>query len=303
MVDLTLSSDTEHYTPHLSDTSSSGSSFNVEDFVSDLVHRRRTSVSKPTAQPLSENRISVPPSFLTSYSTPSPSPPTLPITQKKPIVGKMLRNFEYEMKKWIISLNESCSESYDPTEAQQLFSQFRKKFSNAAATIQDVACKNAWNNLLKKINTRVLYLKDVPECEAYTDFADRYAAAKAAQKARLDADMLKAEMRLAEFSKKAAADAEMEQASDSVAEMDVDEVQRTIVEENAAEEKDKVVQTEDSVDMKAWMANQERVTSDLQKTTEDLQKSNEEIKSWMVQQSESSSKIENLLTQLLAKQS
>lgn len=96
------------------------------------------------------------------------------------------------MKKWLTSLHESCSESYDPIEAQQLFSQFRKKFTTAAATIQDVCCQNAMKNLLRKINTKVLYLKDVPEYEDYTTFAGRFVAAKAAEKARLDADMLKA---------------------------------------------------------------------------------------------------------------
>lgn len=62
-----------------------------------------------------------------------------------------------------------------------------------------------------------------------------------------------------------------------------------------AEEENVVQKEEDFVDMKAWMANQEKVTAE-------LQKSNEEIKSWMVKQGETSSKIENLLSQLLAKQ-
>lgn len=105
----------------------------------------------------------VPPYFFASYSI--PSPPTLSVNQKKPIVGKLLWNFECEMKKWIAFLNESCSEIQYPIEAQKVFSQFRKKFSTAATTIQDVCCKNALNNLFKRIKTRVLFLKNDPECE------------------------------------------------------------------------------------------------------------------------------------------
>lgn len=58
--------------------------------------------------------------------------------------------------------------------------------------------------------------------------------------------------------------------------MEVVEEQISVAEEIvvAAEEGVKAAQPEDSVDMKAWMANQERVTYELQKTTEDLQKSN-----------------------------
>ena len=81
--------------------------------------------------------------------------------------------------------------------------------------------------------------------------------------------------------------------------------QKSVVEEIviAAEDGVKADKPEDSVDLKASMANQEKVTSELQKTTQDLPKSSAEMKSWMVQQGETSSKIENLLTQLLAKQS
>lgn len=80
LVDLTLNSDNEPISPHHSDTSSYGSSFNADEFVSELMTRKRTSVTKPTTQPviLSENRISVPPSFFASY--PIPSPPVLPVT-------------------------------------------------------------------------------------------------------------------------------------------------------------------------------------------------------------------------------
>lgn len=267
------------------------------------MRRRRTFIPKPTTQPPihSENRISVPHSFFTTYPTPSSS--TLPVTKKKPIVGKMLRNFEYEMKKWLTSLTESCSESYNPVEAHQLFSKFRKKFSTTIASIQDVCCKNALKNLFRKIKTRVLYLKDVPESEDYTSFAVRCVAAKAAEKAILNVDLLKAERKIEEFSRTAAA--AREQVSGSPTTMEIVEEQISVAEENVVVvgEEVKTAQPEDSVDMKAWMANQERVTSELQKTTEDLQKSNAELKSWMVQQGETSSKIENLLTQLLAKQS
>lgn len=294
LVDLTLSSDTETLSAHQSETSS-GSSFNADEFIADLMSRRVAS----------ENRFFIPPSLFPSYSKPSSS--TLPIAQKKPIVGKMLRNLEYEMKKWFITLNKECSESHDPIEANQLFSQFRKKFSSASAAIHDIVCKNAWKNLQKKINARILYLKEVPEFDSYTEFSERFAAAKAAEKAFMDDALLKAELRIAEYTKKvaAAAAAGVEHTSDVIVAMDTDEVQKSVEDEVvvAAEKEIKDDKPEDSVDLKAWMANQEKVTSELQKSTAELQKSSEEMKSWMVQQGETSSKIENLLAQLLAKNS
>lgn len=145
LVDLTLSPDTENHSDQQSDTSSD-SSFDAEAFISELMSRRKPS----------ENRIFVPPSFFPSHSKPSSS--TKVINQKKPVVGKMLRNFEYDLKKWLTDMNTNYSESYDPTEAQQLFTQFRNKFNIVAASIQDIACKNAWKNLQRKINNRILYL-------------------------------------------------------------------------------------------------------------------------------------------------
>ena len=87
--------------------------------------------------------------------------------------------------------------------------------------------------------------------------------------------------------------------------MEIDKQQNSEAEDVviAAEKEIKAAEPEDSVDLKAWMANQEQVTSELQKTTAELQKSSVEMKSWMVQQGETSSKIENLLAQLLAKNS
>lgn len=101
----------------------------------------------------------------------------------------MLRNFEYDLKKWLTDLNKNCSESYDPIEAQQLFTQFRNKFNTAAATIQDVACQNALKNLQRKINNIILYLQEKPAYESYTAFADRLAAE---EKSFLEAEILKA---------------------------------------------------------------------------------------------------------------
>lgn len=186
VIDLTVTSNTEPLSPqHSSYTSSSGSSFHIEDSMANLIPRRRPSFPKLTPQPFthSETRVSVPSSFFVSCS--EPFSPTLSVTQKKPIVGQLLWNFECEMKKWIAFLNESCSESQDPIEAQNVFSQFRKKFNSAASTIQDICCKNALDNLFKRIKTRVLYLKNEPKYESYTTFAERCATAKAAEKAFL----------------------------------------------------------------------------------------------------------------------
>ena len=96
-----------------------------------------------------------------------------------------------------------------------------------------------------------------------------------------------------------------DQVSDKTTDMEVEEGQNFVVEEVvvAAEKEIKADKPEDSVDLKAWMANQERVNFELQKSTAELQKSSEEMKSWMVQQGETSSKIENMLAQLLAKNS
>lgn len=129
------------------------------------------------------------------------------------------------------------------------------------------------------------------------------AAAKAAEeKAFLEAEILKAEQRIQELAKIAAL---KEQVSDEATDMEIDKQQNSEAEEVvvAAEKEIKAAVPEDSVDLKAWMANQEKVTSELQKSTSELQKSSVEMKSWMVQQGETSSKIENLLAQLLAKNS
>lgn len=206
------------------------------------------------------------------------------------------------MKQWFNTLNKECSKGYDPVEAQQLFKQFRKRFSTASAVIQNVACKNAWTNLQNRINAKVFYLKDVPEHNSYTAFSERFAAAKAAEKALLDDALLKAEQRIEEYMKKVAADAvagEL-QTSEINDTMDIDEAQESTENEvvMADVEDDK---PEASVDLKAWMAKQEEVTSELQKTTTELQKSSVEMKTWMMQQAEKSSKIESLLEQLLAK--
>lgn len=250
--------------------------------MANLIPRRRSSIPKPTPQPFihSETRVSVPSSFFASCS--KPFPPTLSVTRKKPNVCNFLWNFECEMKKWMALLNEKCSDSQNPLEAQQLFRQFRSRVNNAAVTIQDICCKNALDNLLKTIQSRILYLKNEPEHEAYTAFAERCAAAKAAEKSfldwlfgNIDADLMKgilAEQKFVEASEKAE---EVKGISEGVEGMDTDEEQKSVDEGNVVAEEDKVIQTEDSVDMKAWMANQEKVTAE-------LQKSNEEIKSWMV---------------------
>lgn len=120
LVDLTLTSDTDNNSDLQSDTSS-GSSFDADAFISDLMSRRKRS----------ENRFVVPPYFF----------------PKRTVVDKMLRNFEYDLKTWLTNLNKKCSESYDPIEAHQLFTQFRKRFNTAAATIQDVVCQTALKNL------------------------------------------------------------------------------------------------------------------------------------------------------------
>lgn len=281
LVDLTLTSDTNNTSDKQSDTSS-GSSFDVDGFLSDLRFRRKRS----------ENRFVVPPYFFSKLSN-----------QKKPVVGKMLRNFEYDLKTWLTDLNKNCSESYDPIEAHQLFTQFRERFNTAVASIQDVACQTALKNLQEKINQRILYLQEKPAYESYTAFADRLAAAKATEeKAFLEAEILKAEQRIQELARIAAM---KEQVSDEATNMEIEKGQNSEAEEVvvAAEKEIKAVEPEDSVDLKAWMANQEKVNSELQKSTAELQKSSEEMKSWMVQQGETSSKIENLLAQLLSKQS
>lgn len=96
-------------------------------------------------------------------------------------------------------------------------------------------------------------------------------------------------------------DLEKEQNSE-VAEMDIDNQQSAEAEVVVAADKElKDVEPEASVDLKAWMAKQEEVTSELQKTTTELQQSSAEMKTWMMQQGETSSKIESLLAQLLAK--
>lgn len=181
VIDLTLTSDTEPLSEHSSYTTSSGSSFHVEDFMANLVPRRRPSFPKPTPQSFihSETRVSVPSSFFASCS--EPSPPNLSVTQKKPNVGKLLSNFECEMKKWIAYLNKKCSESQNPIEAQIFFGQFRRKFNSVASKLQDVCCKNALDKLFKTIQTRTLYLKNSLEHDAYTAFAERFAAFKAAE--------------------------------------------------------------------------------------------------------------------------
>lgn len=144
----------------------------------------------------------------------------------------------------------------------------------------------------------------MPEHNSYTEFSERFAAAKAAEKAFLDDALLKAEQIIEEYMKKIAADAVAGELHTSEVNnaMDIDEVQNTTENEvvMAAVEDDK---PEASVDLKAWMAKQEEVTSELQKTTAELQKSSNEMKSWMMQQGETSSKIESLLAQLLAKKS
>lgn len=194
------------------------------------------------------------------------------------------------MQSWIASLKESCSESHNPLEAQQLFGQFRKRFNSVASTIQDICCKNALDNLFKTIQTRILYLKDMPEHEAYTAFVERYAAAKAAERSCLDN---LEEVIIVEDAEKAD---EEEHVSDGAADMDIDGAQKSLDELNEDAEREKISQKEDSLDMKAWLANQEKVTAE-------LQKSNDEIKSWIVKKDATSSKIENLLCQLLAKKS
>lgn len=121
----------------------------------------------------------------------------------------------------------------------------------------------------------------MPKFEAYTGFAERFATAKAAEKEFLDAALLKAEMRIAEYSKKVATDSDITQASYAIVEMDVDKAQKSVEEEIviAAEDGVKADKPEDSVDLKVWMANQEKVTSELQKSTVELQKSSAEMKS------------------------
>ena len=170
-----MTSDTENNSDIQSETSS-GSSFDADVFVSDLMSRRKRS----------ENRFVVPPQYF----------------PKRTVVDKMLGNFEYDLKIWLTNLNKKCSDSYDPVEAHHLFTQFRKRFNTAAACIQDVACQSALKNLQDKINRRVLYLQEKPAYDSYTSFADRLAAAKAAEeKAFLEAEILKAEQRIQELAK------------------------------------------------------------------------------------------------------
>ena len=92
---------------------------------------------------------------------------------------KMLNKFECDLKIWLTSLKKDCSDSYDPVEANQLFTSFRKKINLAASVLHDVACQSAMKNLQCKINKRILYLDEKPAYESYTAFADRLAAAKA----------------------------------------------------------------------------------------------------------------------------
>lgn len=157
------------------------------------------------------------------------------------------------MKKWIAFLKESCSDSQNPLEAQQFFGQFRKRFNSVASKIQDTCCKNALDNLFKTIQTRILYLKNMPEHDAYTAFAERFAAAKAAEKLFPDDTILDEDI-IIENEK---VDVE-EHVSDGAEEMDIDAAQKSLDELNVVAEEEIVAQKEeeDTVDMKAWMANQ-----------------------------------------------
>lgn len=296
LIDLTSDTEQPSLEQPSSESTSSGSSFREEDF---LIHRKRPFFPKPYIP--SEINLSEPSSSDTKPFA-SCSQPALPETlsqalsivktnpQIKPNVGKLLSGFECDMQTWIASLKESCSERHNPLEAQQLFGQFRKIFNSVASTILDICCKNALDNLFKTIQKRILYLKDMPENETYNVFAERYAAAKAAERSCLDN---LEEVIIVEDAEKAA---EEEHVSDGVADMDIDGAQKSLDELNEDAEREKISQKEDSLDMEAWMANQEKVTTE-------LQKSNDEIKSWMVKQDATSSKIENLLCQLLAKKS
>lgn len=164
------------------------------------VPRSRPPIPSPVPTPSipSEISFSIPSSSdIKHISHPSkliPSAPALPSTfretlsfvkakpHRKPNVGKLLSGLESEMQFWIASLKENCSESQNPYEPKQLFSQFKRRFNVVASTIQDICCKDALDNLFKAIYKRIQYLKDVPEHESYTAFAERCAAAKAAER-------------------------------------------------------------------------------------------------------------------------
>lgn len=235
VVDLTMTSDKEDDTDMHSETSS-GSSFDADVFVSNLMSRKKRS----------ENRFVIPPRYF----------------PKRTVVDKMLNNFECDLKIWLTNLYNNCSDSYDPVETNLLFTKFRKRFNTAASAIHDVACQSALKNLQDKINRRTLYLEDKPAYESYTAFTDRLAAAKAAEeKARLEAEILIAEQRIKELARIAALkdkatemDLEKVQNSD-VAEMDIDNQQSAEAEVVVAADKElKDAEPEASVDLKAWMA-------------------------------------------------
>lgn len=84
-----------------------------------------------------------------------------------------------------------------------------------------------------------------------------------------------AEKQIVEASEKPAAE---ERVSDGPTDMDIDSAQKSLEESGNDAEGEKIIQEEEALDMKAWMANQEQVTAELQKKTATLQKTNDEIK-------------------------
>lgn len=78
-------------------------------------------------------------------------------------------------------------------------------------------------------------------------------------------------------------------------------VMKSLDEIRKANEEMKSQQDAEKLELKVWMAKQEETTAELLKSTAELQKTTTEIKDWMVKQDESSSKIENLLKMILAK--
>lgn len=170
----------------------------------------------------SENRFVVPPKYF----------------PKRTVVDKMLNKFECDLKNWLTILKKDCSDSYDPVEANQLFTSFRKKINTAASAIHDVACQSAMKNLQSKINKRILYLDEKPAYESYTAFAYRLAAAKAVEeKARLEATEMDLEIGL----------------NSEVAEMDID-IQQSAEVVVAADKELTNAEPEASANLKAWMA-------------------------------------------------
>lgn len=322
-----LSSDSEPPSPtHSTASSSSVSSFDEANILPTCVPRPRPSTPSPT--PVPSHSPSLKPSVISTPADPSPSgvrkpqPPkqSLPASvsktisflkakpKVKPDVGMLLSSFEKEIHVWISSLKENCTNSQSPLEPELLWSKFRKRFDSIASNLQDIYCKDALENLLQSINKKVRFLKDVPEHESYTGFAERFAAAEAAEKsfiktvfAQIDEELYAAymsEKQLVIIPEKTASEHHEDMEIDYVPSSSVikflDEIRREIEEMKSRQDAEKL-------ELKAWMAKQEEATAELQKTAADLQKTFVEIKDWMVKQDESSSKIENLLKLILAK--